>query len=478
MTFEWIGFATLVIGLIGLVQGGRLGITACIAATLLGAATATVLTAIGSANLPPAHVFLAFLLLAALRNPLSQRMLEAYAWPRPGFWILMTGLYAVLSAAFMPRVFAGASYVFTIARTDYGPGLLLTPLKPVSGNLSQTAYFVADVLCFGIFYALGQDRKRQAWIVDAVLLAGCLNILFAVLDYVTFFTGTAEFLGFMRNATYRMLDTAEVVGFKRLVGSFPEASSFATTTLALFAFTFSLWLDSYRARIVGCLALLLFLALVLSTSTTAYVGLVAYLALIYGASVLRLLGGRASIRQLAFLAASPVLAALMVGLVHLNDALTASIGDILQQLIFTKGTTASALERASWNSQALINFFDSYGLGVGTGSARASNIVVATLANVGLFGSFTYGMFLFLCLVAHRKEPDPEQRIVRRAAAAACGSLFISGCIAGTTIDMGLLFFIFAALAATSAGAGVLARSPIPAGPAYRGVPQFVGPAT
>ncbi|GLS42682.1 hypothetical protein [Methylobacterium brachythecii] len=480
MTFEWIGLATLIVGLLGLVQSHRLAITACIAATLLGAAAASILTALGSANLPPAHVLLGFLMLIALRRPFAGRILEAYAWPQPGFWLLMTGLYATLAAVFMPRLFAGTSYVFTIARTDLGPGLLLTQLAPVSGNLSQTAYFVADVLCFGVFYAFARDRKCHGWIVQAILIGGCLNIAFAALDYATFFTGTADFLAFMRNATYRMLDTAEVVGFKRLVGSFPEASAFATATLTFFAFTFSLWLDGYRSRIVGGLSLLLFLALVASTSTTAYAGLSVYLALVYLGSLGLLLYGRVGPARLAFLAFSPIVALILVGTINLHDTLTASISDILQQLIFMKGSTASAMERASWNSQALINFYDSYGLGVGPGSARASNIVIATLATIGIFGAFTYATFLVTCLVAPRFERDPDRRIVRKAAASACAALFISGCIAGTTIDLGLLFFICAALAATPVDLEAPAQGPVRLAVARRPVlPQRAhGPAS
>ncbi|MGV7032954.1 hypothetical protein [Methylobacterium symbioticum] len=448
MTFEWIGVATLVAGLLSLLWGRRFALTACIVATLFGAAAASVLTALGGSGLQPAYVLLGFLVLVSLRRDSAPYLLRSIRWPEPGLWLVLTAAYACLVSVFMPRIFAGVTYVFTIARTDAGTGLLLTPLGPVSGNLTQTIYFVGDAVCFAVFCAFARDAAGKRWMADALIATGYLNIVLGLIDYATFFTGTADALAFMRNAPYRMLDSAEVVGFKRLVGSFPEASAFASMTLALFAFSFSLWLSGWRTRITGPLALLLCTALVLSTSTTAYAGLVVYLVLVFAASLLRLVTGRATVPRLSFLLIGPLIGTLVVCAVLLNDALTTMIVDILQQLIFSKGTSSSAMERGSWNTQALVNFFDSYGLGVGVGSARASNVVIAILANIGIPGALTYAAFFVACLLAPRTEPDPEIRAIRGAAASSCLGLFIAGCMAGTTIDAGLLFFICAALAA------------------------------
>ncbi|NEU14276.1 hypothetical protein G3T14_19400 [Methylobacterium sp. BTF04] len=465
MSFEWIGFATVIVGLLCIVQGRRFAIYSFVCSTLLGAAAASVLTALGSANLPPATLLLGFLVLMVLWGPLFRHFVQVFAWPKPGFWLLMTLIYATVVAIFSPRILAGATYVFTIARTDAGPGLLLTPLAPVSGNLTQMAYFAGDVFCFAVCYVFARDREGKHWMAQALLACGVGNILFAALDYLTFFTGTADSLGFMRNATYRMLDTAEVLGFKRLVGSFPEASAFASTTLALFAFALNLWLNGYRSRLVGPLALLLFAALILSTSTTAYAGVSLYLALVYAGGLLRLVSGRSGTNRIAFLLLAPILGGCLVMAIMLDDALTITVSDTLQQLIFLKGTTASALERGSWNTQAMTNFFDSYGFGVGVGSARASNVLIAVLANIGVFGAVTYGAFAVGCFRAPRLEPDPGLRAIREAAASACLALLVAGCLAGTTIDLGLLFFICAALAASPtfvrepAAAGAVARS-------------------
>ncbi len=456
MSFEWIGAATLVAGIICLFDGRRFAIFALVLSTLLGAATASVLTFLGSANLPPSHLLFGFVVLIAARRHFLGRVLASYAWPNPGWWLLFTLIYALIVTLFMPRILAGWTDVFTIARTDSGgSGLLLTPLGPVSGNITQTVYFIGDVVCFGIFQAFAGDRDGKRWLAGAFIACGFVDILFAALDYLTYYTQTADYLSFMRNATYRMLDTAEVVGVKRLVGSFPEASAFATATLTLFAFSSTLWLNSYRPRTTGPLALLLLATLILSTSATAYVSLTLYLAIVYLVNGWSVLSRSHDRTRYSVLALGPILLGLGIGAVLLDAKLSSGIQDLLDQLIFQKGNTDSAAERGSWNSQALVNFIDSYGIGIGIGSARASNFLLAALANIGIIGTVAYGVFILACLRAPSSDSDETSRTIRSAAAFACLSLVISGSLAGTTIDLGLLFFICAGLATSSTYVGV-----------------------
>lgn len=452
MSFEWIGAAGFVAGALCLLHGRRLAIFVFLVSTLFGAAAASVLTALGSANLPPSHLLLGFLMLIAMRGVHLRHALSAFAPSRAGVWLLLTLAYAIILVLFMPRIMAGATDVFSIARGENGVAdLVLTPLAPASGNLTQTAYFIGDVACFAIFFAFARDRAGKRWMADALLFCGCVNILFAALDYVTFFTQTGDYLAFMRNATYRIHDTAEVVGLKRLIGSFTEASAFASMTLTLFAFCVTLWLNGYRPAFAGPLAFVLLLALILSTSTTAYVCLVIYLALVFTGSIWRALKGNAGRIRLQALIVTPLLICLALGAISLNASLADGIGEMLDQLVFQKGTTDSAVERGSWNIQALVNFVDSHGIGLGLGSVRASSSIVAALATMGIFGTLTYGWFVLRCLRAPREELHPESRAIREAAASACLALFISGAISGTTIDLGLIFFACAGLAAAPA---------------------------
>lgn len=139
----------------------------------------------------------------------------------------------------------------------------------------------------------------------------------------------------------------------------------------------------------------------------------------------------------------------------------------------TKLGTDSGVERIAWNRQALVNFVETYGLGAGVGSVRASSFLAAVPGSIGVFGVVCYGAFLFLALLQPRPPlPDPVEDAVRSAARMACFSLLVAASIAGSFIDLGLTFFALAAVAtAGRPEAAAAARVLGPAWPSGRGAP-------
>ncbi len=118
MQIEVLGLVAFGFGLLGWVVGPGLSILVFFVSTLLGAAAAVTVTALGDANIQPAHLMLGFVTIAALANrDLSGAAARALSFPRAGFWLLLTGAYTAVSAVIFPRLFAGATYVFAIART-------------------------------------------------------------------------------------------------------------------------------------------------------------------------------------------------------------------------------------------------------------------------------------------------------------------------------------------------------------------------
>ncbi|MGL4635485.1 MAG: hypothetical protein ACRCWF_05840 [Beijerinckiaceae bacterium] len=187
MNIEIFGFITLAGGLLVLLRPIAFALPIFFVATLLGATAAVTLPAMGSANIPPAHLLLGFLALKILLSAQdfgSAR--RAMAYPGPGFWLLITTVYTCFSAIFMPRLFAGLTYVYAVARTDAGPGIILVPLGPVSGNITQTIYFVGSFVCFLVFATFMQRQGAFRVVAVAGLTCGIANLLFGVLDLVTF----------------------------------------------------------------------------------------------------------------------------------------------------------------------------------------------------------------------------------------------------------------------------------------------------
>ena len=441
---EPIGLFTFLAGAACIALGPSASIYALLISSLLGAAAAAILTFMGSANVPPAHVLLGFIALQVLFDRrYFAASLEIFHFPRPGFWLLATGLYGLVATIFMPRLFAGQTNVFAIARTGEFGILALVPLAPVSGNITQTIYFAADIVCFAVFYAFARDSQLTQTFAKAGIACAITNLAFGALDVLSYATNTTDFLSVLRNASYTMLYETELAGFKRIVGSFTEASAYAATTLWLLAFVARLWLSGIRPVLTGFLSALLLIALIFATSTTGYVGFAVYAGLEYARSLRYVFRGSSPRPMVAFVMLAPVGALTIIFAMALHESIWATVQDVIQITIIDKTSSASGVERATWNRQALLNVVETAGLGVGIGSTRTSSWLLAVPVNLGIIGALTYLTFIAAVLFS-RTSSDPFAAAVQGAARGACLALLITAIVGGAFIDLGLPFFIFA----------------------------------
>jgi len=459
MTIEIMGFVIVAVGLLTIRYGPDFGIYALMISTLFGAAAAVKLPALAHANVLPAHALLPFYLIAVTRLPRGvDQAMRSLAYPSPGFWLAAFTAYAVLSAVFLPRLFAGQIEVFSIVRDVDGRGGTFTQfLGPSAGNITQSLYLIGDLAVFAAVCAHACGRGL-AIVVKAVLAAAAANIGFALADLVTYHMGMPDALEFMRNANYGMLVEAEISGFKRLVGSFSEASAFGGITLVYFAFCFELWLRGVHARASGILTGLSLAAVLAATSSSAYVALGVY------AAVILLRGGAGLLAGITTKRAAILTVALFIGTVLVVMALAlvppvwTSLSDFVDRTLFNKLHTQSGIERSLWNAHAMDAFFESGGIGVGVGSVRASSFIVAVLANTGVIG---LGLLMpMLASLAYRIVIGSRDRIAEAYAAAggwACFALLISASLTASSVDLGLLFAINAAIVTAASLQGAAA---------------------
>jgi hypothetical protein len=446
MSVELIGAIAFVLGLTGLFVEQSFLVYVFLGSTLLGAAAALILDSLGGTTIQPAHLLLGFLtvkLLASRANRVGA--LKAMTFGSPGFWLLLTTLYATITAYVMPRLFQGQTFAFAVRAQ--GPENYALPLAPTTSNLTQSVYLIGDCICFLALVGFGGSEAGRRCLGRAALACVILNLVFAALDLTTYVTGTTELMSFIRNSTYSMLNDTELAGFKRIVGSFVEASSFGYWTLGYCAFATSLWLNGVAPRLTLSLSILSLVALLFSTSTTAYVGLSVYLF-----AQLVLIAYSAMVRpvrpqMILFAVALPFAISLLVILICLNDASYAYFADLLNTLVFNKLSTSSGIERSTWNSQAIQNFLDTYGFGAGNGSVRASSFPIAVIASLGILGSATYALFLLTIYFRKERAIPPEFGALQAAAKSACFAWLIAASTSGSFIDLGLPFFSFAALA-------------------------------
>jgi hypothetical protein len=446
MSIEPIGLLTMVVGLICAYLGYRATFTTLVPIALFGSAAAVL---IGSANIQPAHLFLAFAAYSVLsRRQEAAIAIESMKFPQPGFWFLCLVIYGVLGAIFIPRLAIGSMQIIPLGTSTFGDTGYTVPLGPVSSNLTQSIYLIADFICFIVTVAAATTRAGFMAGTTGLLAYAAGNVLFAVIDLATYNTGTQWLLDFMRNAQYTLHIEEEVVGLKRIVGSFPEASAFAHSTIAAVGFTGTMWLCGRLPAWTGSLAIASFVLLILSTSSAGLATVPPLLAILYLTALARCgFDPRNRPYMSAALLCAPLLVLAAFLALQLDDQASKPIRDYMDALIFSKSNTDSAATRGTWNSFALQNFFESYGFGVGLGTVRASSYPIAVLSNVGIPGTIFYLLFAASGFLRRRGTQHTFPADVRLAARNACLALIIGDTFAGTTVEQGLMFYVLAGMA-------------------------------
>jgi hypothetical protein len=197
-----------------------------------------------------------------------------------------------------------------------------------------------------------------------------------------------------------------------------------------------------------------------STSSAAYVALVIYIGVyaVYGAatrmrSVLS--------RQIVITA---ILAALLLWhamiIIYAAYELVEPVAAFLNETVFEKLGSDSGVERMSWNAQALRNLFDTWLIGAGLGSARASNWLLSSLGSVGLPGTALFAAFLVAVFRMRVAVPGTPADMTVSALKWGCAATLVTELLIASTPNLGVFFFAMTGLAvglarSTQVGAAV-----------------------
>jgi hypothetical protein len=459
-----VSFFTFLVLLAAFTASAETAVKRMMLLSVLGASSAVALTAIGGANITPAAFFLPFLVVIAFAKEGPRKVFEQLAFPNAGFWLMLVVIYGFVSAFVLPRVFEGEVLIRTMDRNSTAGGSAV-PLRPVSTNLTQAVYALGALACFACSRALLDAPGRLLKFRDAVMALAIVNIVGAAIDMVETNLGMQLIMEFVRNAEYTIHTGAETGGLRRVSGTFPEASMFAIFTLPLFAFAYSLWKQGDRPRMTGFVALVSFLLLIVSTATTAYVALGIYCGFLAVSALLHGLRGRRTPKLGFLFSVAWLLAVAACLIVLLKPAFFDAVRNFFEVTLFSKLESASGRDRGDMNLRAWLNFVDTWGIGVGLGSARASSYLLVLLSNVGIFGTLCYFAFIWRAWRAssNNKLLSPDELKVSRAAAQALLAGFIGASVSGSVFELGQAFYAFAAAAAVSTSAARFARvEPIP----------------
>ena len=146
------------------------------------------------------------------------------------------------------------------------------PLHFTTQNITTAVYMTGTLMMALATYTVLRAPGASRVLVRTGALVGTIHALLGFASIALRNTPANVVFEFFRNGSYAQLDH-QWNGFVRMNGVWPEASSFASFAVIWFVFNFECWLRGVEPRRTGPAALLLGTALVVSTSSSAYVGL-------------------------------------------------------------------------------------------------------------------------------------------------------------------------------------------------------------
>jgi len=411
--------------------------------TLLPAASAIDLPALGHSSIPPAMVSLAFLALQVIKS-------GAWRGPEMGLavtknaWLILYCLYGAVTALVLPRMFAGLINLIPMGQA----GLGFVPLKVTAQNTTQAIYLLGTgfgAVCATLF---STEKNSPLAIVATLVVVTWIHAITGLLDVGLNAVHIQGVFDFARTGAYAQLDQG-VGGFHRISALCSEPSTYAMLGATYFVFMCELWLRGISPKQTGPAALVMMIVLAISTSSTAYIFI-----LCYGVVLLaRTLIVRGAIK---FSHAGLILGigvsglAMALAVMLLNPHLATEIATTAAEVTVGKTQSQSGIERGLWTKQGLDAMIFTHGLGVGVGSFRSSSLFTAVLGSVGPAGLIVLLGYCVQVAKFGRRSSYVSQIDPRIGAGAAAGwtalMILAPAAVSWSSADPGLLFALMAGL--------------------------------
>ncbi|MCB8881750.1 hypothetical protein ACELLULO517_15990 [Acidisoma cellulosilytica] len=348
-------------------------------------------------------------------------------------------VYAVLSILFLPQAFQGRIMVWPQRPDLLDPGYV--PLSFTSGNVTQTLYLALYAMV-AICAALLVTRPgfRHLSLLRAYLLGGYLVIGITFWDFA-YRVAHVPFPAALvySNPNWAIVDQS-LGPVPRIQATFSEPAALAFYLSGLFFCC--LWLNAKGRRImrVDILLILSIFAMLLSTSTTGLLTLVAGFPMMIAFAALS--GNTAAIGRLLKKGSMLAIAGIVIvgPLLILVPSLQNAVNEVVTSTL-SKGDSESYEERSGLDGAAIGTLTQTDGLGVGWGSFRASSLIPGLSANGGIFGllmvlALAWQVTGLMRRAGRQNHEHPGNAVLDGFGAALCGQLAAALVSAPTISDI------------------------------------------
>jgi len=398
-----LGYILLPIGLAGLLTSARWLYRFFVFWTLFSATS--VLNVGAGDNGSALQVWMFFGALWLLRLGLERIFLLSFSidhrLKRMSYWLIAFLGVATASLA-MPVLIDGS---LQIASPFLGDNTQ-TPLVLSGHNITQLLYLIfGGIIAICVAHANLDDETRgetERIILFSGIFIACWGIFqflcnvtgFPYPDFLLNNSGSASGKGFM--------EALSDIGIHRVSSAAVEPSVLAQALLTLLPLTLPAWrkrgfvFSRRRDRLV---AVLFIVVLILSTSSTAYLGF-AILALTYVVYSART-GSFSKTKAFFVFALIGILATTIVSVAFISVPV---VSQVVNSVLLSKASSGSGIERAMTIAYAF-GYFQKYPiLGIGWGSATSHDVIVFLLSNVGIVGTV-----VFFCMIFSVIRPNWEK---------------------------------------------------------------------
>jgi len=299
--------------------------------------------------------------------------------------LFISFFWALLGSILLPRLFEGVVLVWPQKMDDVAARV---PLAPTRGNMTQDCYLVLDLVMFvmTVFFLTRREADPRR-LYNAYLLGAALACGIGFWEMAHRLVGSIPFPKelFYSNPGWAVLDGQMSGPVPRINATFTEPSSCATFLTGTLYSTVWSTLRGYGNWATRLMIFMSTLCLLMTTSTTGYVAMLAGLVLLIVYAVLS--RERRLFRRLMMFIAGGIVC---MGVTTL--ALTAFAPDVVKAASVVmletqdKKQSASYEERTQKDADSYQLAFDTYGLGTGWGSDRSSSLLPGFLATIGVVG--------------------------------------------------------------------------------------------